>query len=107
MTTNNRVIIDLRKVSYALLVWRNEIGQVFCTKPKSPTFRGEPMAEHLASGETTLERMARMGFTPDTWTPVLKLQLSNAHRLNYTGTKALKLYDAWCARVFGKQKQQN
>jgi hypothetical protein len=52
--------------------------------------------------ETMLQYAERRGLIYY-WYPRLTLQLSNNHSLVYTGDKALELWKAWNAKVFGKK----
>lgn len=106
--TNNRIVVDLRKVQWAQLKWKNQLGLCVRCKPSYPTVNGDiawlkpafpPHKDH--PNETLLQRAERLKLL-DMWTPVLVLELSANHRLTYSGKKALALWKAWNARIFGK-----
>ncbi len=108
---HNRIIVDLRKVQWAKLFWVNQTGDVRSQKPISKTVNNTPFnsneyaAYHMMyPGETMNERATRLDLF-DHWTPVLRMQLSANHTLEYTGKKALALWEAWNARIFSKRKQ--
>lgn len=102
---NNHVVVDLKKVQHANLVWVNQEGMKSQKKP-GPTVFGVPVTDELAlhipefPGETLRQRAERRGML-DTWTPRLYLQLSANNNLVYSGPKALSLWQAWKARIFG------
>lgn len=107
---NNNIVVNLSKVSYACLIWTNQHNNLFRnSKPKSPTVNGSTVNNDYASyhhsypNETLIERARRLDIL-DRWEPVLKLQLSNSHRLTYRGKKALSLWNAWKAKIYGKKK---
>lgn len=72
-----------------------------------PTVFGEPvqegyaLAHHDYPHETCLERAKRLSLL-DTWYPELTMQLSANHQLKFTGDKALKLWDLWQTKIYGK-----
>ncbi len=110
---HDRIIVDLRKVQWAKLFWVNQTGQCRDKRPNVRTVNGEAFDEsayallHIQYPcETMLERALRLDLI-DVWTPVLRMQLSANHTLEYTGKKALSLWKAWNARIFSKRKQTN
>lgn len=109
MKHNNRIIVDLNKVQWATFFYRNQHGQIRTNIPSNVTVRGESVTLSLAyshpdyPGETEIERARRLGIT-DVWTPVLRLKLQANECLEYTGSKAFSLREAWNAKIFGGKK---
>lgn len=116
---SNRTVVDLQKVAYANLLWKTQDNcYTRNNKPKYPTVHNQRVddgtdcvceiqvsSKEVWPRETKLERAKRRGLL-DCWIPHCILQLSNSHSLTYTGAKALSLWDAWCAKQFGKTKKK-
>ena len=107
---NNRTILELSKVQHGILYYVNQEGLVSNYLFKTPSVRGRTVSDAEMAyphpdypGETTLARAKRLNVL-DVWTPVCKFQLTANHNIEFTGDKALTMYDAWCARIFGKKK---
>lgn len=116
MNTNQRTVLDLGKVAYANFFWRSTrqgITHTVPLKPRFPTYDGlvipkdikriQPECEGEMLNETMLEYAKRMHLV-DNWIPVVKLQLTNSHTLEYTGEKAQSIWKAWNERQFKKKK---
>ena len=114
MTTNQRTVVDISKVAYANFFWRStRLGatHIVALKPKYPTYDGLPVPEgkRIAPesegmlNETMLEYAKRCNLL-DNWIPVVKLQMSNSHTLEYTGAKAQSIWREWCSKQFNKKK---
>lgn len=106
--TTNKTVLDLAKVQHATLWWGN--GQEKRHhKPDCPTYHGMPVPDGLAApikdypGETMLERAIRRNLL-DVWTPIVCFQLTANHKIVYTGEKALSMWKAWNARIYGEKK---
>ena len=107
MITNNKILIDLNKVQWASLIYRNQEGITRSEKPKHPsahgtTFDADAYAypHHDYPKETMIERARRLDIL-DVWTPILIIQLSSNHSLRYSGKQALSLWKAWQGKIFG------
>lgn len=77
------------------------------SKPKEPTANGQPFDPEARAffhpdypGETMGERGRRLGII-DEWIPELSLTYSSNHTLKFEGERALKIWDAWRAKIFG------
>lgn len=106
-TTNNRTIVDLRKVQFADFFYKS--GPYKRAKlPKGPTVNGQEVVEELAlfSTETMLQLATRRGLL-DKWIPVCRLQLSANHSLVYTGKKAVSIFKEFSRRQFSKTNNTN
>ena len=108
---NNRIVVDLNKVAYAWLYWKNQRGDIRETKPSSATVHNTLLKPEFAwpllheyPKETALERARRLDLL-DSWTPHLRLRLSAADTLEFTGPKAISIWETWCAKQFGKKKK--
>lgn len=108
---NNYTVLDLKKVSYATLIYRRK-GSDFETniKPSQPTVNGSPFNHNAIApyiqgyeGETEYERAVRLDVL-DKWYPVCKLQLTNGHSLEFVNNKAITMWNSWKAKVYGKRK---
>ena len=115
---SNRTVVDLNKVAYANLEWKERFtGICRSKKPTKPTVNGEDVSDptvfapevQKANGETwpreSLLARAQRRKLLDTWEPQLVLQLCNSHSLTYTGAKALTIWKEWNRRVFSKTKK--
>lgn len=92
MTTSNRTIIDLGKVQHATLVYRNQYGH-----------NRHSIPEHTFLNQTILAPPKHLWYKLDRWHPVLSLQLTASHTIEYTNEKALSLWKAWRAKIFGNK----
>jgi hypothetical protein len=110
MSENNK-IVDLKKVQWVELRFRNQLGQLVKQLPPTPTASCFALTDDLFCPaipklnwprESLLARAMRKKIV-DKWTPVLTLQLTANHSLTYTGEKALTLYKAWCAKIYGSR----
>lgn len=112
MKTTNCTVLDLNKVQYGTLWWRNGLGAKLPHKPKCPTVNGcefdlEALAAPLPQyeGETMLERATRLDLL-DAWTPVVTFQLTANHSICYVGKKAINMWKAWQSHVFARKKKE-
>lgn len=111
MKHSNKIVVNLNKVSHARLQWvANNYGMRLTReiKPENETINGRqifPWEKIWKTKESALHYAKRRGLL-DVWYPELELQLSNNHSLIYTGDKALSLWEAWCAKIFGKGKEK-
>ncbi len=113
MIKDNHIVVDLKKVQWAKLVWENQWGYKLARDPKGmPSVRGQVVyADKYAAihpeypCETELERATRLGIL-DTWIKVCYLKLQANSMLVYTGDKAQSVYDAFCAQVFSKRNKK-
>lgn len=108
---NNKIVCDLNKVQWAEFKYVNQHGGVWYSKPSAITVRGiyygpEELAVHHPDypNETAIARAKRLGIV-DVWTAKLTLKFSANETLIYTGDKAKDIYKAWCAKIYGKNKQ--
>lgn len=105
-TINDTITVDLNKVSYCVFYYRNNKSSTRLIKPEIPTVEGSTvdnsfaLPHHDYPHETLIERARRLDIL-DTWTPVIRLQLSNSHKLEFTGIKALKLRELWLKKLYG------
>lgn len=106
----NNITIDLKKVQYAHLYYKNQFGQAYPTLPKRPSVNGmyvsdkEIAAYHaLYPGETMRERAARLDLF-DRWIPVVVFQFAANHSVQYEGKKAKSMWKSWQSHIFGKKK---
>lgn len=112
MKQNNKILVDLNKVSYAQLLYVADSFGVRHTRHKEPheytvngmEFDTLAIRSPLVSNETMIQYARRRNFL-DYWYPELTLQLSNNHSLVYTGDKALDLWKVWQSKIFGKKKK--
>lgn len=108
---NNRIVVNLNKVTHARLRWRvTNVGyesyrDIYL---ESFTIYGQSYSlnDTVYNSERTVLTVARERGMLDKWERILELQLSNNHSLIYTGDKALSLWKAWCAKQFGKDKEK-
>ena len=115
MIRNNRIVCNIDKAIYAKQFWENQFGHRRSTKPSGPTSFGQilnPDEFHLAVPgqketyrESVVDAAIRLGVL-DRWFPVTHIQFANNHAIQYTDDKALSLWDAWCAKIFGDSKKQ-
>jgi len=104
--TNNTIVVDLNKVQFANLYWKNQYGNVKRLKPRKPTVHGtrfNPNDLHITEHILMIE-FAQKHRLLDIWNPVCRLQLSSNHWLEYTGDKALSIYKEWNRRIFKPNK---
>lgn len=126
MKSNNHIIVDLNKVSYAELLYvTHSLGRTYKRhkKPAQPTVNGNEFdcsakrplrialfQEDIYCGSTNTEETmleyAKCRNLIDRWHPELTLQLSNNHSLVYIGSKALVLWEAWRKKIFKPTKQK-
>ena len=110
MKTNNKVIIDLTKCSYAWQSWVTECGNYKRTsKPEQPTVHGQEFdcdapAYCCDSPMTMLDRAQYIGILDD-WIPCVTFQIMANHRLTFTGEKAEALWKKWCDMQFNKKNK--
>ena len=105
----NRVVIDLAKVQHARFFWKNQDGLTVNRRPPYPSVRGLHIDESIAGyhpdypGETMRERAFRLGVI-DEWKAQCEFTFAANHNVVYVGQKAISMWDAWNARIFGKKK---
>jgi hypothetical protein len=106
---NNKIVVDLNKVQWMSLYYKNQWEDYSQRKPKKITTRGRPInPEEKAlmkdmSLISAIEYAKQLGII-DTWTPYCKLQLSANHSLVYSGEKAISIWKEWNKRIFNKHK---
>ena len=112
MPKNKKIILDLNKCQSASLVYRNQDVMLKLSYPIVPTVHGmwfEPngmAATHpLYPGESNMQRARRLKVL-DIWIPECKFIMASNHSVTYTGKKALEMYKAWSAKIFGKQNKR-
>jgi len=113
LATKN-TIIDLGKVSYADLVWRRDGSYPYHELNSDPDKLGYAYINAERYNLTDLLKLFHAGqyttwtvytwikvgrVTPDTFTQVCKLQLSNNHSIEVRGPRAAKIYGAYLARL--------
>lgn len=110
MKPNNRTVLDLNKVQHATFWYVNQYGQTCPVKPILPTVRGRSVSKVMPAyyhpdwpGETEFDRARRLCLL-DQWKPVVQFQLTANHNIIYTGKKAMTMWEAWKAKIFGKNK---
>lgn len=104
-------IISLDKVIVAHLFYRNQHG---LTSPKPMLSANGSTFEPTSYGryhfqythETMLERARRLDII-DKWTPVLKVKMQGGVRQEFTGERALSIWEAFKAKEFGNTKTKN
>lgn len=110
--SNNRIVVDLKKVAYARFFYRNQWGDIMALKPLLDTVYGQaihaskcayPLDDRYPF-ETMLERAKRIN-SLDVWKPVLHLRLSAADVLEFRGDKAISLWKAWNEMQFNRKKK--
>jgi len=105
---DNRKIVDLKKVQWAEYFYENQEGLGKREKPSGPTVRGMPVGKEIAHyhldypGETMIERARRLDIL-DKWKPVCVMQLQANRTLRFVGEKAIKMFKAYQARIYGKK----
>lgn len=110
MTNNNKIVVNLDKVTHARLRYRTyNYGITIYRESVSawPSVMGEPIYPsdiRFGTNEPMIDYAKRKNLL-DVWIPELELQLSNSHSLIYTGQKAIDLWDAWNAKIFSKHKK--
>ncbi len=105
---NNRIVVRLDSVQYALYGYRNQYGG-FSHKPPKYSVRGvpyDPNAPAYPAWEGyTMQELASKLKIRDVWTPYLILKLTANCKLVYTGAKAISINKEWNRRQFkGKGK---
>lgn len=105
MKINNRIVIDLSKVTHAWKGWVTQDGNHRRVFRPNYTVNGvdfDSAAKVFGSNETMLDRAVKLMII-DVWIPYTTFQLSNNHSLTYTGDKAQSLWKAWNERIFNKK----
>lgn len=103
MPTNNRIVLDLGKCSYAKFYYQNQYEQRLELLPKHPTYLGDKIdGNRYSTGESLLEYATKNNLM-DRWTPHIRFQLSNSHSVTYTGQKAVAMNREWRQRIFKKK----
>ncbi len=105
--TNNRIVFDINKVTYAWLYWRNQHGETLRYKPTIHTAHCVelPIAIYAYPAlneypcETAFERAKHLGIL-DVWQPVIKLRMSAADVLEFSGDKAMSIWRTWNSMQF-------
>lgn len=108
--TNNRIVFDINKVAYAWRYWRNQHNETMRCKPTVHTLHCSEIPVnvyaypllHEYPKETMFERAKRMGVL-DRWHMVVRLRMSAADVLEYSGDKAESIWKAWCEKQFKKK----
>lgn len=124
MKKDNRIIVNLRHVSYARLYYENQYGQrrdinktVITTCIVSDfEYKGDCKGVFSVRNEwhckcetkvygngQSLYEYARSQGLVDVWTPTLYLQLQANHSLVYTGKKALSIWNKWREMQFANK----
>jgi len=103
MHTNNKTILDLNKVQHASFYYINQDGESRQHKPKGHTVHNIPIdgEKEWQTGRCAVEVAKERGML-DTWIPKVVFQLTANHNISYTGEKAVSLWEAWRAKIFGK-----
>jgi hypothetical protein len=108
---NNDILVNLRHVQYARLVYHNQYGQSRQEACNLPSVRNESVLTSQYAqfhpdypGETEYERAKRLNLL-DIWTPHLYLKLTANSMLIYTGETALKIWGKWKNIVYAKEKK--
>lgn len=106
MTQNNRIVVDLNKVQYALFGYRNQHGNWSSTKI-AYSVRGVPYdpQEECYRIDMCMDEYAILGNLKDKWQPELKLKVTANCILIYTGDKAVSIYKEWCSRIFKRKEK--
>jgi hypothetical protein len=112
--SKNNIVVDLNKVQYAKLYYRNNKGCCvkeplpdFCSSANGIMFVDDTPALHHPDymRETCFDRAKRLGVL-DYWEPIIFLQLGSNHGLSFSGDKALSLWKAWNAKIFSQSKKK-
>lgn len=106
MTKNNRIVVDLNKVQYALFGYRNQHGNWSSTKI-AYSVRGVPYdpQEKCFWTNLSMDEYATIHNLKDYWQPELKLKVIANCMLIYTGDKAVSIYKEWCSRLFKRKEK--
>ncbi len=118
ITTSNRTLLDLGKVSYADFVYRRvgtypyderkekpklSINGVLYTWTSLMSRWNKTISEYEL---ISVEQGLLDGYWErDTWIPVFKAQLSNNHSLEFTGKKAYQLWALYRKRIGIKREE--
>lgn len=95
----NSIVFDMNKVAYAKLFYRDQLNTTHRhRRPTYPTAFGERIPDELMEIATRRELI-------DEWTPVVRVQMTNSHSLEYEGKRALGIWREWCRRQYGKRKK--
>lgn len=110
---NNRVVFDINKAQYAWQSWttlcgnyrsrfKPEVSTVYgqCIDSDAPAF---PFSVDFPQ-ETMHERAIRLSIL-DIWIPCVTFRFAANNQLTFTGDKAEKLWDAWCALQFKRNNR--
>lgn len=107
---SEQLLVNLRKAHAARLWWTNQWGMKAKSKPATPTVHGQVIDVHALAmrlpdelDETMLERAMKRGIL-DVWRPVCRVDFSSRVHEFFQGDRALKIYAAWAAEIFSKQK---
>src|ERR1700722_5869862 len=100
------ITLDLRKIIYVSLIYKNACGNIRTHKPKEPSVHGivfEPDEYAFYHTdyplETNMERALRLGIL-DIWIPYAHIRAQGGVRLNYYGEDALKFWKRWNAHIY-------
>ena len=112
MKQDNKIIVDINKVQWARLYYRNQHGDYRNCRPDYATvfnqaFLPEAYIHHVGVKPNDIKTMiehAQEHKLLDVWTLVLRLKLTANEYLEYTGNKAESIYKAWCEKIFKKGK---
>lgn len=102
--------IDLNKAISVTLWYENQCGDTKFSKPSTYSTNGisfEP-SDYAYSHpeflqETCLERARRLNIL-DIWTPKIKVTFSASRSSRFSGDRALRIWEKWNAKIFGKKK---
>lgn len=101
--SNNRIVVDLKKVQFANFYWRNQYNQIaHGPKPTTPSIRCVPYKDDdkiFGTDKNLIDVAKERGYL-DVWTAEVYLRLSTKSDLTFTGAKAFSIWKIWKARVF-------
>lgn len=108
MWKDNRIVLNLSKVTFGRFYYRNQWGQLTDVLPPKEiiTVHGVKFAANesmYGSTERAIDAAKRLGML-DVWIPEVKFQLTANHQIVYTGDKAKSLWKEYCRRIFNKKK---
>ena len=106
--SNNRIVVDLKKVQFAEFYYKNQWDQTRYTKPKFSVHGQvrDPNERAYNSKGKTLRQLATELKITDVWVPHVMLQLSANHSLVYSGENAVNIWREWSVQIFKSVKRE-
>ena len=107
---DNKIILDINKAQWCRFYYRNQFGHTRDTKLPHTHFSCNGVVHHREDkafphpdypNEFALGTAIRLGVL-DVWIPECMFKVTANACVIYTGDKAITMYDAWKAKIFGK-----